>query len=522
MIKNLKIQNYSQVYLLVILIFALLVRVIFLGTIPNGFFTDEASYAYDSYSILHTLRDQYGKFLPWYFKSANDYREGLYMYLMIPFIKIFGLNPFGARITSAVIGTLTVFVLYHLAKEIFNQKVGLLSALFLAITPWHIHFSRITFRANLVPLLFCLSLLFFVKSFKEPKWLILSSPLFGISIYTYNSARVFVPLFLLGLVIIYRKHLWNNKQISIISLLLFLIIFIPQLIYQISPEGMARADAVGLQSNLGEILKNYWSYFSPEFLFIKGDPVPRHTIDKMGHLYSFQIILLILGIIGLITHQVQTKAILFLWLFLYPIPAALVSPSSAVRTLAGIPVFAMISAYGITTLLDWIKGKLKATLIFAIILIIFANITIYLHRYVTEYPRWNNIVWLTTLDKVIHYADSSPYQCLIYSSNAYGKYAYIMIPFYTKFPPAEYQKLGIDVVEDKLDMGRWKVVDLEKSANLNTDCLYLLYRERNVPREQDKDTRILEQKGYTEKIIYSPTDLNNYSYYRLVEIEKKN
>lgn len=160
MLKNFKI---SSLCLPAILIGALLLRVLFLGTIPNGFFTDEASNAYDAYSILHTLRDQYGEFLPWYFKSANDYREGLYMYLMVPFIKVFGLNPFGARITSAVIGTLTVLIVYHLAKEIFNERIGLLSALFLAILPWHIHFSRVTFRAILVPCLFCLALLFFSK-----------------------------------------------------------------------------------------------------------------------------------------------------------------------------------------------------------------------------------------------------------------------------------------------------------------------------------------------------------------------
>lgn len=222
MLKSLKISHF---YLPIILVLALILRVLFLGTIPNGFFTDEASNAYDAYSILHTLRDQYGEFLPWYFKSANDYREGLYMYLMVPFIKIFGLNPFGARITSAVIGTVTVFIVYHLAKEIFNQKTGLLSALFIAILPWHIHFSRITFRAILVPGLFCLSLLFFVKSFKQPKWLVLSGALFAVSIYSYNSARVFVPLFLLGLAVIYWEHLWKNRYYTLLGSFAFFVLF---------------------------------------------------------------------------------------------------------------------------------------------------------------------------------------------------------------------------------------------------------------------------------------------------------
>ena len=56
-----KFKNTS-LYLPAILITALLLRVVFLGSIPSGLFTDEASNAYDAYSILHTLRDQYGEF----------------------------------------------------------------------------------------------------------------------------------------------------------------------------------------------------------------------------------------------------------------------------------------------------------------------------------------------------------------------------------------------------------------------------------------------------------------------------
>ncbi|WP_198649079.1 glycosyltransferase family 39 protein [Cyanothece sp. BG0011] len=292
----LKLEKYPGFYLVVILILAFLLRVLFLGSIPNGFFPDEASNAYDAYSILHTLKDQYGEFLPWYFKSANDYREGLYMYLMVPFIKLLGLNPFAARITSAIIGTLTVFIVYHLAKEIFNQRIGLLSALFLAILPWHIHFSRITFRAILLPCLFCLSLLFFFKSLKHPKWLIVSSILFSISIYTYHSARVFIPLFLLGLTIIYREYLWKHKYYTFWAFIAFSVLFIPQLIYQLSPEGMARANTVGIQTNLSKIISDYLSYFSLDFLFFDGDPSPRHKINNTAGLYSFQIPLLFLGL----------------------------------------------------------------------------------------------------------------------------------------------------------------------------------------------------------------------------------
>ncbi len=518
MLKNFKI---SSLCLPAILIGALLLRVLFLGTIPNGFFTDEASNAYDAYSILHTLRDQYGEFLPWYFKSANDYREGLYMYLMVPFIKVFGLNPFGARITSAVIGTLTVLIVYHLAKEIFNERIGLLSALFLAILPWHIHFSRVTFRAILVPCLFCLALLFFVKSLKRPQWLILSSFLFSINIYTYNSARVFVPLFLLGLAIIYWEHLWKNRYYTLLAFLAFFVIFIPQIFYQLSPEGMARANTVGIQTDFNKILSDYFSYFNPKFLFFEGDPIPRHKIDKMAGLYEFQIPLLLIGFLGLMREKNYYKWILFLWLVLYPIPAAFISPDSAVRTLVGTPLFAIISGYGTAKIIDFFKGKWKPIITFSLISIIFANLLIYCHRYVVEYPRWHTDVWLSTLGETISYADKTDYECIVYSSNVYGTYAYILIPFFAEINPVDYHKMGVDVVDNKLDMGRWKILNLETLESLNNKCLYLLKNEPDRDQKKGRDGEILQAKGYNEKLIYSIKDINSRQFYRLVEIEKK-
>ena len=515
-----KFKNTS-LYLPAILITALLLRVVFIGSIPSGLFTDEASNAYDAYSILHTLRDQYGEFLPWYFKSANDYREGLYTYLMVPFIKLFGLTTFGARITSAVIGTLTVFIVYHLAKEIFNQKIGLLSALFLAILPWHIHFSRVTFRAILVPCLFCLSLLLFFKSFKQPKWLVASSLLFCISIYTYNSSRVFIPLFLLGLGAIYWEHLWKNRYYTTWALIAFSILFIPQITYQLSPEGMARANTVGIQTDFNKIVSDYFSYFSLDFLFFEGDPSPRHKINNMAGLYSFQIPLILAGLLLLIKEKTYHKWILYIWLVLYPIPAAFISPESAVRTLVVTPLFAIISGYAVGKITDFSQGIWKKAAIFLLMGVMFANLVIYSQRYVFEYPRWHTDVWLSTLGETISYAEKTSYECIVYSDHVYGTYAYIMIPFFAQMPPSQYQQYGVDVVQNKLDMGRWKIKDLEKLETLNTSCLYLLYGESDRDNPKGEDGEIIENKGYQEKFIHSFKDLNDVERYRLVEIEKK-
>ncbi|NES82022.1 MAG: phospholipid carrier-dependent glycosyltransferase, partial [Moorea sp. SIO2B7] len=436
---------------------AAILRIIFLGDIPYGFFSDEAYNAYDSYSIGETLRDQYGEFLPLFTKAAGgDYRESLYIFLSIPFIKIFGLNEFGGRFSSAIIGTLTVVVLYYLVKECFNQRVALISALFLAISPWHIQFSRIAFRAIIFPLLFCLSLLIFVKSFKQPKYISLSGLLFGISIYTYNSARVFVPLFMLGLVIIFWQHFWENRVKTLIAIVLFSIIYIPLLIFHLSPEGMLRAKYVGIETNPVTIIQQYLSYFSPNFLFFNGDPDPRRSPGNVGELYYFEIITIIFGLFCLLRENRKERVILVLWLLLYPFPGVLTGPDHALRAIVGAPLFAILSGYGTTKLIDLFPGKKKILFISTAILILVASLTIFAKRYFIEYPRWTPQSWHAGMKEVITYADKSNYNCIVLSDNIYGTQISIFVPFYTKYPPAEYQSLGVDISAGKLDMGRWK------------------------------------------------------------------
>ena len=125
----------NNFYLIVIIFLAIILRVVLLNEVPNGFYSDEASIGYNAYSILKTGKDEHGMLLPLYFKAFGEYKNPVYIYSVIPFINIFGLNEFAVRLTSALFGTLTVIFTYFLAKELFHKRVGLWAALFLAISP---------------------------------------------------------------------------------------------------------------------------------------------------------------------------------------------------------------------------------------------------------------------------------------------------------------------------------------------------------------------------------------------------
>ncbi|MFC1549323.1 glycosyltransferase family 39 protein [Nitrospirota bacterium] len=62
-------------------------------------------------------------------------------------IKILGDNPYGWRGVNVLFGTLSILIIFLLAKELFdNERVAALSSIFLLIDPLHIMFSRTTFE----------------------------------------------------------------------------------------------------------------------------------------------------------------------------------------------------------------------------------------------------------------------------------------------------------------------------------------------------------------------------------------
>src|SRR3990167_10476958 len=141
----------KKVVLIVIIFVASVLRLYKLGSVPPSLYWDEASLGYNAYSILKTAHDEHGKFLPLTnFGAFGDYKPPGYIYAAVPSIAIFGLNEFAVRFPSAFFGVLTVILVYLISRKIFESEIiSQIAALFLAISPWHLQFSRGAFEANL-------------------------------------------------------------------------------------------------------------------------------------------------------------------------------------------------------------------------------------------------------------------------------------------------------------------------------------------------------------------------------------
>lgn len=75
----------------------------------------------------------------------------LYYYFMAPFILLFGFNPVGPTAAVALIGTLTIPVLFWFVRKLFGTAIATWSVLLYAAAPWVVEYTRFSWNPNPAP-----------------------------------------------------------------------------------------------------------------------------------------------------------------------------------------------------------------------------------------------------------------------------------------------------------------------------------------------------------------------------------
>jgi len=404
--KNIFLFNFL---LVIILIIGFLIRVWNLDKNPAGFFCDEASIGYNAYSILKTGKDEWRARFPLLFKAFGEYKNPVMIYSTVPFVKLFGLNEWSVRLTAVIYGTLAIYSIYLLSKTLFSYQVAVWAALFLAIAPWHIHFSQTAFELIASTFWVPMFLYFFLKTTKDfSRYYLFTVITFFISFFTYYPVKIYLPLLTVGIFFIYfdKTKFWlNQKKFWLINFLVIVFFLFTMFPYLFNRAYLSRWDQVKNERLFTsfKIIEAYFNHFSYDFLFRKGDIdfpgqfITRHSVRGMGQLYLWQLPFLILTIIYIFHRNNETrKKLLFLLFFLiiYPMGSIFTSVNpQASRSVIGIIPFTLITAFGVHKVFSFFKKRYSKIVFF---LALFFFITVAFLKYIglkKHYPFYSSDFW---------------------------------------------------------------------------------------------------------------------------------
>jgi 4-amino-4-deoxy-L-arabinose transferase-like glycosyltransferase len=353
-----------------LLLLAAALRMADFGSLPPGLYHDEAYNGLDALKVLDGD-------LALYF-SANNGREPMFIYLIALWVGMLGRSPWAVRLAALGPGLLTVAATYAMAREMFSRRVGWLSAAVLSVTLWHVHLSRVGFRAVLLPLFVALTLWQGALGWRtgRRRYWIAAGALYGLSFYTYMAVRfTIVALGLYGLYYILARraktspsteHPWHSPALgtnlgwaglaALVTLgpLILLTLCRPDLV-------LGRTGQVAVwspQIHGGD----FWGTLTAHagrtlgMFFIKGDRIWRHNVPGRPIFDPLLGAFFVLGGVRALKswRRQGAMALLVIWTVTMTLPTLLAEDAPHfLRAVGVLPLVAVFPALG----MDWLLAQ---------------------------------------------------------------------------------------------------------------------------------------------------------------------
>ena len=443
-----------NVLLILILTLFLVTRLYKITEVPASLYWDEASIGVNAYSILKTGQDEWGQNFPLHFKAFVEYKLPVYIYTVSLVETIFGLNEFSIRLPALLFSLGVVLLVYSISFKFFkNLTVSLFAAFLITISPWLFIFTRTGYEATAGLFFFLLGFRFWLSYQKSSFFIILSVASFILSIYSYNSFRVLLPLslpLLFSMLLDKKKN--HNLMISLIlgfSLLIFASIPIIELF---NKGEETRLSTIGIFDDrkktieiVKEFTKNYLLHFSPEFLFLNGDNNTRSQQKGFGELFIIEAPFLILSFFSLLKRK-RTESLFLVYLLLVSfVPSAITKEAPhALRSILAPVIISMLSAYGIGIFYLKIKQFLPESISRSLYkIVIFAFLVFFSSYYLKFISSYNNQSannWQYGYKKIFtsYQEEFSKFDNVVISDR-YNQ-PYIFFLFYLKYDPRNFKK----------------------------------------------------------------------------------
>lgn len=269
--------------------------------------------------------------------------------LIAIFFLIFGLKDYVGCITSAFFGILSVFLIFLLGNILYNKKFGFISSFLLAISPFHIIYSRSSLPEITSSFFYLLALYFYILNIKRKGiiFLIFSALFFGFS-YTANFRLIFIfPLILIYEIFFFKGRIFKIAKRYILFIIIF---FLPLFLFQLPNYIVQKIRLDAFPHN----------YLDTLLLFIKANIAPLNSLLFLKNIkfyleifFEFEGILLIFLITGLfyIFKKFNDSELILITSFFIPFFLYSYNSISVPRAVSvTIPFFILISCVGILNL----------------------------------------------------------------------------------------------------------------------------------------------------------------------------
>jgi len=446
-----------------------------LEEMPYGVWYDAGEAALEAIAILK------GKpFSPLGVYSPNN--PSLFFYLLALAFKLFGVELLTMRLLVAAIGTLTVVALYFLVRLIFGPRTALVAASLLAVSSWHVNFSRFGMGySTLSPLFAVASFYYLLKGLRGGRRMdfALGGLMLGLGLYSYTAFRLFpfvVLAYLLYGLLLRRGGVKESLGGIAVYMLICLLVFTPLGVYAARhPDDFTRRMAqtslfawkktpeeriTALESNMRKhaLMFNY-----------RGDRNGRHGLPGAPTLDLIAAPLLVLGFGYCLYRWLSPPHFLLVVWFLIAMQAGILSldweAPQAARTIVAIPaVYAMAAvplgkAWG-----AWWRANRVTTLISTLLVVALVLAAAYLNydRYFNK--QMNN-------PEVFH-AFSTADTAVAYHVNQLGRERY---RFYLQNQHTPAFRFLVNGLDRTLDERFFRIVDhLPIRERVDKDVVYIL------------------------------------------------
>jgi hypothetical protein len=400
------------IFLILIIAIGSVFRLWQINEIPPGIYPDEAINANQGWEASKT--GEYQVFYP-----ENHGREGLFINLIGLSFSIFGTSIVSFKAVSIFFGILTVLGMFLLTNEILipivsekeRRFTALLSSFLLATSFWHINFSRIGFRAIMLPFVLTFSFYFLFKGLrkKSKTSFILGGIIYGIGFHTYISFRLSVLLLavmILSWMYIYfkKKELKKFFSLGLYFVIPAIIVALPIGIYflQNPQDFISRAAPISVFAQESPVKAFIISLVKHLAMFnIYGDPNWRHNFAtcpmlpiSLGVTFLIGIGFSIKKMFSLIKNKSLISAnsllLLIIWFFVMLLPGVLTYEGlpHALRVIGVIPVIYIFTSIGFWHLYRIIKENFnKAIPIILILVILLSSASFEINRYFFDWGK---------------------------------------------------------------------------------------------------------------------------------------